>query len=63
MRPSWVDAQVAMAWCRFFHLMAERDAPTELMELLTLVDRVLLSEALRQRTDEQHERNIRRATH
>jgi hypothetical protein len=49
MRPtSWVDAEVAVAWCRFVNLMDERHAPEDVMKLLTEVDHALLSEAVTQ---------------
>jgi hypothetical protein len=48
MRPTWVDAEVAGAWCRFVDLMDERKAPTDVMNLLMHVDHALLSEAVTQ---------------
>jgi len=46
MRPTWVDAEVAVAWCRFVNLMDKRHAPVDVMKLLTEVDHALLSEAV-----------------
>jgi hypothetical protein len=49
MRPGcWMDAEVAMAWCKFINLMEDHNAPADVMELLALIDHALLSEAVEQ---------------
>jgi hypothetical protein len=43
-----MDAEVAMAWCKFINLMEDHNAPADVMELLMLIDHALLSEAVEQ---------------
>ena len=45
-KATWCDAKVADAWCRFVDLVKERDPPTDVRNMLVLVDHALLSEAI-----------------